>query len=63
LQVIINGKFDELSKDFQDQGIELDFGRGKLNLPEPSERLIENATIKAQAAIQQLPEYDYALRR
>ena len=62
MQAIINGKFDELYQDFFNENIELDFGRGKLNLPEPSERLIENAAIKAQAAIEQMPEYEYALR-
>lgn len=61
MQVIISGKYNELYKDFENEGLELDFGKGKLILPEPSELLMENATIKAQEAIKQMPEYDYAL--
>lgn len=46
---IINGKYDELAKDFANVGIDLVFD-GNLTLPEDSELLIDNAISKAQAA-------------
>ena len=51
---IINGKFDELVDDFRECGVELvffkDIQEEKLDLPETSELLFENARIKAIAA-------------
>ena len=57
---IIDGKFDELEKDFANAGIELVFD-GHLDLPETSELLMENAEMKAKAALKQRPDFHFAL--
>lgn len=52
-----NGKFDELVGDFAKEGIELVMPDHKLELPEGSEFLSENAYTKAKAAAEQTGLY------